>query len=101
MEVIMRLTQIFFRTLIMLLCISIQSICLAQPTDAERKKEMERIHKSDTPVRTDPIGNALIGGGVTGAMTGSAAAGAASAGRGAALGTGVQQMTQPKDPNRK
>ncbi len=51
----------------------------------EREAEKQRIHQADKPVRPDPVGNALISGGVTGAMKG-AAAGASSAARGAAIG---------------
>ena len=61
-----------------------------------REAEKQRIHQADKPVRPDPVGNALIGGGVTGAMKG-AAAGASSAARGAIIGGTVDTY---KEKNR-
>jgi predicted Rossmann-fold nucleotide-binding protein len=58
-----------------------------------REAEAQRVEKADRPVRPDPLGNALIGGGVTGAMSG-AAAGAASAVRGAAIGTAIEKAKE-------
>ena len=62
---------------------------------AERAKiqEQTRLEKVDSPIRPDPVGNALIGGAVTGTMKG-AAAGAVSATRGAGVGTAVQAAKQ-------
>lgn len=68
---------------------------------AERAKaqEIERLERVDPPVRPDPLGNALIGGGVTGTMKG-AAAGAASAVRSGAIGATVQGTKDSIERNR-
>jgi len=52
-------------------------------------QESARTEKLDRPVRTDPIGNSIIGGGATGMVRG-AAAGVVTAARGAAVGTAAQ-----------
>ena len=68
--------------------------CGADYNKADRQAtEIERIRQYDKPIRPDPVGNALIGGGVTGVLKG-AAAGAASAARGAAIGTGVEKARE-------
>jgi len=68
--------------------------CGADYNKADRKAtEIERVRQYDKPIRPDPIGNALIGGGVTGSMKG-AAAGAAAAARGAAIGTGAEKVRE-------
>ncbi len=74
--------------------------CGAEFNQAERAKmqELNRLERVDPPVRPDPIGNALIGGGVTSAMKG-VGAGAVSAIRGAAIGTAVQG-TKEKEGNK-
>lgn len=58
-------------------------------------KEQTRLEAYDKPVRVDPIGNALIGGGVNTAMKG-IAAGVQSVVTGATFGTGVQQAREKK-----
>jgi predicted Rossmann-fold nucleotide-binding protein len=65
----------------------------ADRVDTAREAERQRLERVDPPIHPDPLGNALIGGGVTGVMKG-AAAGAASAIRGAAIGTAVQQAKE-------
>lgn len=93
------------RGLIDLGCVAVLSLAAPQAfsqcagCDADYNKgdrqatEIERIRQYDKPIRPDPVGNALIGGGVTGVTKG-AAAGAASAVRGAAIGTGVQKARE-------
>ena len=49
----------------------------ADRKETAKQAEIQRIQKYDKPVRTDPLGNALLGGAVTGAVTGSATAAAA------------------------
>lgn len=68
-----------------------------------REAERQRVQAYDKPIRPDPIGNALIGGGVAGAMAGAsggaaagAAAAAASTARGAAIGTAVEKVRERK-----
>lgn len=63
--------------------------------------ERQRVAEYDTPIRPDPIGNALVSGGVSGIVTGAAkgaaagvAAGAISTVRGAALGAAAQKVSE-------
>jgi hypothetical protein len=49
----------------------------ADRKETARQAEIQRVQKYDKPVRTDPVGNALLGGAVTGVVTGSATAAAA------------------------
>lgn len=56
---------------------------------SSREVERQRLDAVDPPIQKDPLGNALIGGGVTGIMKG-AGAGAASVVKGTALGTAVE-----------
>lgn len=60
------------------------------------RTERERVRQYDKPVRVDPVGNALIGGGVSGGIGGSVVSGARSAVTGSALGTGVDAYQQSK-----
>jgi hypothetical protein len=47
-------------------------------SDAE-KEEVRRVKRYDKPVQKDPLGNALVGGGVSGVVKGSVATGVSSA----------------------
>lgn len=59
-----------------------------------RQAEIQRLERVDPPVRPDPVGNALIGGGVSGVMRGSVGAAAGAFGRGAAIGTAAESAKQ-------
>jgi hypothetical protein len=75
--------------------------CGADYNRAERARiqEHQRLERVDPPVRPDPIGNALIGAGVTTVLRGTTA-GAVSAVRGGALGTAIQEGRESIRQNR-
>lgn len=52
----------------------------ADRKETAKQAEIQRLQAYDKPVRTDPVGNALLGGAVTGLVTGSAGAAAATLG---------------------
>jgi hypothetical protein len=59
-----------------------------------REVERQRLERVDSPIYPDPLGNALISGGVTGIATGSASAAA----RGVVTGTAIgAAMTKVKE----
>ena len=66
----------------------------ADRAETARQAEYQRLERVDPPIRPDPVGNALIGGGVSGAMTGSVGAAAGAFGRGTAIGAGVEAVRQ-------
>lgn len=62
---------------------------------ADRKNaEIQRIINYDKPVKKDPLGNALIGGGVTGLIKGSAGAAVQSVVTGTATGAAVEKAKE-------
>src|SRR5215469_1296102 len=56
-----------------------------------RLVERQRLEKVDPPIQTDPLGNALIGGGLTGIVTGSAGAAGRAVLTGTAMGAALQK----------
>jgi hypothetical protein len=56
-----------------------------------RLAERQRLERIDPPIKKDPLGNALIGGGVTGIVRGSAAAAARAVVTGTAAGAAIQK----------
>lgn len=67
--------------------------------ERQRAQEDERIRRADPPIKEDPIGNALIGGGVTAVLKGTGA-GAVSAVRGAGIGSTVQSAKDGMEKNK-
>jgi hypothetical protein len=55
-----------------------------------RLAERQRLDRVDPPVQKDPLGNALIGAGITGVVTGSAAAAARAVVTGTVTGAAIQ-----------
>lgn len=55
-----------------------------------RLAERQRLDRVDPPIQKDPLGNALIGAGVTGLVTGSAAAATRAIVTGTATGAAIQ-----------
>jgi hypothetical protein len=59
-----------------------------------RLAERQRLERIDPPIQKDPLGNALIGGGVTGLVRGSAAAAARAVINGTAVRAAIQKRQE-------
>lgn len=57
-----------------------------------QETEVQRLKNYDKPVYKDPVGNAIIGGGVTGVLKGSGGAAAKSVGTGSAINHGKKKI---------
>src|SRR5262245_40510025 len=66
----------------------------ADRANTAKEAERQRLQRVDPPIQKDPLGNALIGGGITGVLKGSFAAGAAAAARGTAVRQTLQTIRE-------